>query len=624
MVELANRALSYHNDSLSFACVGSVDLIVKTSLFQYEAENVHFNETIHLKKEDIEPQIRIENLSLAENGDSIDMISKISIFNKLPMNFALASINWDVLLDGCDRPYQVGSWTSENITVKPNSPIPVQLAGNVGRIPKELLEPCDNGYSSINTIVNRYVSSKPITVHLRASEDNEKLPPWFLYIAHNVNFKFQFEPRFPQINLPRITFGDLSIEIPQYSLNFKDRDAFAAFLNANVSVQVDAPSGFDVTGDVLQLKSAFQLKIGNSTLTSGSSRNYLDWDFANHTIAVDVDTRDDSIQVLDPHSIAQLISDYTNSGLNADLTVNATFNDVHVNLPILSTVLDNVAVEVPFELDSAISWPSFENLNFTVNNMFVVGAVEDAIELKIDFQISNPTLVTVDIPKETVGGKFVFDDVVIGEVRMTDIFVPKHESDVNCTANFLFSVPSTDSRVSLEMFASEFMSGVQNLTLGIRGQAQESGNRGLQKLIGGIEIDDFPLPAVHFGGSSGSPNPFLVESVLHLLTSEIEVTVFNPLNNTEALVTILDAEASYEGTVLGHIDHRETLMVPPGIYKTPRIKLKISLGVGMDILRKAIDGTLRVNVTAAFDTTVQQFGVQLLYHGQGLAAKIRL
>ena len=143
-------------------------------------------------------------------------------------------------------------------------------------------------------------------------------------------------------------------------------------------------------------------------------------------------------------------------------------------------------------------------------------------------------------------------------------------------------------------------------------------------MIGNIQVEDVELPSIGFDATNESPNPFLLESVIHVLTSEVELTLYNPVNNTELLVTILQAEASYDGTSLGHIEHHEMLMVPPGVYKTPRIKLDINQGVGMDILRRAIDGTLRVNVTAVFDTTIQQFSLQLLYHGQGLAAKVRL
>lgn len=625
VVELANRALAVQNDSISFCCQGTVDLLVKTSLFQYETQNVHFNETVQLLKNDLEPNVVVESLRVAQHGNVVDLKSNITIQNSLPMNFALSPINWDVLLDGCHKPYQVGSWSSKDIDVKPNSPILVQVEGTVDKVADQLLEPCDNGLSSINEIVKRYAAGQPIDVHLRASDENENIPSWFLYIAHNVNYKFLFDPVLPQIKPPRISVKELTIEIPSANLNAYVKDTVSAFLNANTTVEVDIPSGFELEGKVLRLSTTYDLCSENHTIAQGEARHFLNWAYTDKVVIVDADTQEDKLEILDPKYVASLFSGYVNRRMAANLSVNTTFNDVHVDLPIFSTVLDDITVAIPLSLSPDMEYlPILEGWNVTIVNIFLVATAEDTVQVSIDFQVVNPTNYSLEIPKETIGCDVLFNDTVLGYAEVSDLYVPNQDGGFDCTALAVLKVPTPKSRVKLELFVSEFVSGVKNLSLGFHGRASDSKNKGLQELIGNIKVEDVELPSIKFGGSDDSANPFLLESVIHVLTSEVELTLYNPVNNSELLVTILQAEASYDGTTLGHLGHHEMLMIPPGVYKTPRIKLDINQGVGMDILRRAIDGTLRVNVTAVFDTTVQQFSLQLLYHGQGLAAKVRL
>lgn len=625
VVQLANRALALHDKSIAFACQGSVDLYVKTSLFQYEAQNVHFNETIVLKRDDIEPDVVVQSILAGQVGNAITLNTLISIENTLPMNFALAPIDWDVLFEGCDGVYPVGMWTSSNVTVKPNTPIVVQINGTVDSVPKELLERCEkNGLSSINKAVKRYAAGQSVSVQLRASAGNKHLPPWFLYIAHNVNYKFLFDPVLPLVEAPKVTIGELHFEIPAIGLNSIAKSTFGALLNSNLTINMTRPFGFEIEGFVLELSTTYGLRRKNRQLFNGSANHFLDWDYNGDYVGINVSTSDDKIQVLDPKLVGSLLTRYIDGNLVGNLTLTTIFNDVHVELPIFSAVFDDITVEIPFSLDYKPELlPSVSHWNVSVLNIFILGTAENVLEATIDVQLTNPTGLTIEIPRERLGCDILFNNTVFATALLEDLYVPGHES-VNCSAFAVFNLPTPDSRVNLELFASEFLSGVENLTLGLNGIADtDSQNKGLQELIGNTELSNMQLPHVKFDTSDESPNPFLLESVIHILTSEIELTLYNPVNNSEILVNILLAAASYEDTVLGHMEHHEILMVPPGVYKTPRMKLKINQGVGMDILRKAVDGSLRVNVTAAFDTTIQDFSLQLLYRGSGVAAKVR-
>ncbi|GME69430.1 unnamed protein product [[Candida] boidinii] len=118
---------------------------------------------------------------------------------------------------------------------------------------------------------------------------------------------------------------------------------------------------------------------------------------------------------------------------------------------------------------------------------------------------------------------------------------------------------------------------------------------------------------------------FLIGSTMHLMSSQIEITMLNPFSNCEIMVTIIEARAKYKDTLLGYINEETVLVVPPGIYTTPRIPIKYDTsGVGSEILRKALNGELKVEVEAIFKIRLDNYELELLYAGSGVSTKIRL
>ena len=124
--------------------------------------------------------------------------------------------------------------------------------------------------------------------------------------------------------------------------------------------------------------------------------------------------------------------------------------------------------------------------------------------------------------------------------------------------------------------------------------------------------------------ASNKSSPFLLSATIHVLSSEIELTLYNPIANAEIKVELFQAEAKHGEVILGHISHQEYMIVPPGIYKSPRLPIKISPGVGMDVLRKAINGELDVQVIAVFTVKLDDFEAQLMYNGHGIQTLIKL
>lgn len=188
-------------------------------------------------------------------------------------------------------------------------------------------------------------------------------------------------------------------------------------------------------------------------------------------------------------------------------------------------------------------------------------------------------------------------------------------------------------KISLERLVSEFILGIKEIKIGAQG-GKVKHNKPLGQLLSQLTIEDVQIPDIYIeppqskdpeiSEVSKHKSPFLIESTIHILNSEVELTIYNPISNSDILVHLQQAEAQYKGEILGHLAQLQTLKVSPGIYKTPRMPLKINNGIGMDILRKAINGQLDVEVIAVFDITLDNYSMQLFYEGLGLTSNIKL
>ncbi|GMM27289.1 hypothetical protein DAMA08_000050 [Martiniozyma asiatica (nom. inval.)] len=183
------------------------------------------------------------------------------------------------------------------------------------------------------------------------------------------------------------------------------------------------------------------------------------------------------------------------------------------------------------------------------------------------------------------------------------------------------SQDSTVGKHKLEEFIGKIISG-RSSNVTIEGHSIENEKK-LTNLINEVNVN-LTLPSVN-----GTLDEFIVDSTMHLFTKEIELTVYNPFINSNLQIEITEAEASHEGTVLGYIDHKITLHIPPGIQKTDGIPIRYAEGgIGKTILNGALKNRqeLSVDVRAVVGVTVERVGfpLDIFYKNTGLMSKIRL
>ena len=110
-----------------------------------------------------------------------------------------------------------------------------------------------------------------------------------------------------------------------------------------------------------------------------------------------------------------------------------------------------------------------------------------------------------------------------------------------------------------------------------------------------------------------------------MFSSTVEFTVFSPTVETSITVTSIDATAYYKDDPLGRINYHQPFNVPPGISHSPRLPVDLDLGsVGYDALRRAIGEELELDTVAKVGVRIENYADIVHYHGNGIAAKVKI
>lgn len=128
------------------------------------------------------------------------------------------------------------------------------------------------------------------------------------------------------------------------------------------------------------------------------------------------------------------------------------------------------------------------------------------------------------------------------------------------------------------------------------------------------------------GGGGDDGNYFIRDTVMHIMSKEVEMTLFNPILNKNIIIEIEEAEAICEGYIIGYLRDKTIWEVEPGEWKSPRARVEYANtgSAGWKIIERAVrgDGTLsNMTVRAVVRVTVANLnvwpGLSLLYESKG-------
>lgn len=586
--------------------------------------------------------ITISDINMTDNSFNVEALLLVDY--PLPITFELPSFDWHMYLESCNGSYtQIGSCQTAKLNRKIGEPLLVNVTATVLPLPEDILQECSDGISLINQLVNNFFVGAPIGFILTnyCKSYGKKFPEWASYFLSHFDFHFQIIPPSIENTLDFSKLGSLTSPYYEMDSSVKDGSKLSVTSNLNWSSIITSKfSGIEIGASDIEATLSFfgdDKKLFKSYISSGSDAQLLTNRHGNGTLEILVEDVETSIvnASLLGQAIDSLINDYGDDHLTYSLDIDVS--EVRLDTPIMKTVLKGIRLQT-FSI-SSIEGHKYsddishllEQLNLTVTKMKYISSGANELEIQITSLATNPTNVTFELPKSSIFLDLDFNGTRIGliEVRHPSIEGQKDLTELRT----VLKLNTNDNHVKtrLEDFMGQLISGVQNLTVSVEGKELElDRSSDLSKLLSQVSVRDVVIPQIEFEGSRSyqvlqqHSSPFFIEATIHILTSEVEATIFNPFDNVDIEILLYQAEAVYEGNVLGHLSKPQKLIVPPGLYKTPKVPVTINPGVGADILRKALNGKLLVNVYAAFNAKIGKFTLQLLYVGRGTSANVRL
>ncbi|WPK24198.1 hypothetical protein PUMCH_001463 [Australozyma saopauloensis] len=640
---VVNYILSHKNENVSLDFDLLLSPKVSTRWLHYNGGPLELTHNLVVLPDNTQLPVNVNDIN-TEFGKDYLSLSVSATIEPLPVEFSLKPAEWDISLLDCDgKPSLLGVWTSNSVFFKPSVPTDVNLIGSVSHVPPELLKVCSDGFSPFNRFTQELFEQNLVHVWVSATKsdlNSKNLMPWLYKVLTLavVEVEAPIPPQNDLLSNPlsSFTLDHMDLRIPP----LLEDDSFYFFADSRMSAVANIPAknGFSIAAS--RILSNFTLSVEDHSVFLGSTINsnaLIVTSCAKSCLnSVQCDFRDLNVTVVDPERMGKAISQILNGKFHSPLSFGADIDLVNVDLELFSTTLRNISLSgsniyTPMENFNKnrsslfIEW-LFANANITIGEVVYVGSSPEKLDLLVELEMTNPTNVSMNIG-DVIEVEYHYNQTQIGTVSMHAKNISGNNTRQTIEANI-----QIDSKQPV--FVSEFLSRIVSglpLTVDLKGKKRELG---FGRMMGNIGVQNVKVPLLSFSRpedekvedkeNGEAHSPFLISTTIHIWTSEIELMVYNPLVNAEIAVKIENCQALYEDELLAHVEESELILIPPGIYKTPRIPVQISKGIGADILRKAINGELQVEVFAELEVFVARFSLEIMYHGQGLTATVRL
>lgn len=648
------QKLIQHNtlQSLLLNVAVVTQLVIRAKWFHYTTDPIALGRLVVVEPSDMTIPLQIDDLEVSMGKDSVSLELTASALKVLPLKFTLQSIEWDVALYDCKgHPQILGEWITDATEFVPDERARFSVHGNVDRIPEELLEVCSDGLSPFNKFTNKLMGENILSVLIRARDcksNEENLPLWLFKILSSRWYPLDAPVPISDADFEHLitsySVDDLSLTIP----NLKSKLAIEVGANASVDVQLPFRAT-NLQASISEVMATLDILDESSELLALDLQGQNNVSFLNTnqslTGTVSVNANAVDLEVSNPQQVGKMLNGLLNNVLFALSQWDLDLRLAILNLPIVSTTLRNLKLRHRLQethLLGSLQTSSDTNLiekllqlmDLRINQLIYMDSNVSSIEFLVDMKMSNPLNVLLSIPEDTISLDYRYNHTTIGTVLVDNVLIPAGAEDYDFSVGVVLSCQTNHQRILAEELVSKIISAANVTSMGFRGSALSSKkNPALGQLLGQLGLDGIRFPQLKFDRGDDDESdaaileprsPFLIDATIHVLTSEIELTVFNPAANVELVADIIKCQATYKGETLANIDRSDLMIIPPGIYKTPRIPVKIAQGIGADILRRAMNGNLFVEVTAEIGVRIDKFAMQLLYHGSGLTANVRL
>ncbi|GAV28724.1 hypothetical protein PMKS-002199 [Pichia membranifaciens] len=239
-----------------------------------------------------------------------------------------------------------------------------------------------------------------------------------------------------------------------------------------------------------------------------------------------------------------------------------------------------------------------------------------------------PFMNTLDNEIETINTAVNYDAEEVSELSM--MAFKSEDGVIPLGFEVTLNSGDDDKKRKVEEFVGEVISGVTtNVTLhGISTENQSSifgCNKNICELYDSISIP-LSLSSKDITSGEGGKNYFIRDTIMHVISKEVEMTLFNPISNRNLILEIEEGEAICEGYIIGYLKEKIVWEVESGIWKSPRAKVEYANtgSAGWKIIENAIKGdgkinnmTVRAVVKVYISGDTEWSGLNIMYQSTG-------
>lgn len=279
--------------------------------------------------------------------------------------------------------------------------------------------------------------------------------------------------------------------------------------------------------------------------------------------------------------------------------------DFVVRSPVVNTTFEGL----PLNFSAGVPKENY-NVSVELGSVRLIDSKEGSLSLSVDVNITNPTNTTLYNYIEWIAFEINYMNTKIGKIGIRDFMLTETG---NVSMVLVLEEDAIFGKTKLEEMVGRYISG-QSPDIGIKGLSV-SESESVTAMLQNVQMD-LGIPQLA---------SLILDSTLHILLSEIELKVYNPIENEPIDITIIEGKASHDGVTLGYVSGETHVTIPPGVSDTPGIPVTVArTGMGADILRKALNGELDVTTQALVKIGVGEFELTVLYEGAGMNTNIRL
>ncbi|KAF9916018.1 hypothetical protein BX616_004831 [Lobosporangium transversale] len=590
----------------------------------------------------------LTSMELPENnplgGISMSGIARIHNPSKV-LSMQMGAVTFGIYLPSKTHPevdfYQIAEVSTSQLELKSHQSNDIELSGRLFHLDdwhKTTMGQEIAHFGSISEkqlllgqLLSRFIQGDNSTIQVRALSKAPNVPPWLSEVFKSIVLQMIF-PGSPNKDFIQ------SLDMNELDFGFSDNKR-QALLSGQLSSVLQLPPNVTFPIKLLRMKPTAWIKapggdkhmasLGISAFLPTISRQNGD------TLEVYLDMKQTPLEV----ESGQMEAFYQ--------FLNSSFTQDWIHLGIVGEAVAEVETglgtfelgPIPFDvITTQRGLGGLVGVAPLLEKLDVIGSSENSLTVEATLVLWNPSNISA-----TLGDlSFLLSHggYIIGMATVTDGQVLPGNNTIRCIG---IMDPSIDckrkhspncnmepARNASREFISKYISGDNTTTLDVLGHANSTHIPLLQPMLSTFTITSY-LPAIE--------QDFLLSATMYLLSHSLVLELLNPL---DAMITVLylNGTAFYKDEPLGHIlvnfEHDigspKPILIPAndhqnetsGYARTPRLPVTLELfSAGYEALRKALGGTLEVDVLCHIKAKVGNMPMWVDFYKDGLSANVR-